>query len=666
MLSPPTLGLPAGPYIAAGYSERIKLPQPAEPNLSTASRSNCPHVTSPGLKNWHTASTWPSGVVPKAGQAATLPFNSQVVIQKNVIELLGVITIPVNSSLIIGEAAGGIELKTRGIDVQGSLIAGSETCRIETPIAITLHGIRPSDAVQNRPTETFKGISVTGTLSLHGKRYFRTWTRLSKTVYKGESVLLLQNPVNWEPGQKIVLVTTAMKDSREWHQNEVHTIAAVNSPSPVMGIGAAVYLSDPVQYQHIANSGYQAEVGLLTRTITIQGSAIDSEPTDLDPLTCSVPYDERFGDKGAPCGYTEITGFGGHVIVHSQGRGFVEGVEFYRMGQTNVLGRYPMHFHLLGNCPQCYVRDSSFHRSYYRCVSIHGTNQATLSENVAYDVTGYCYYLEDGVEEYNTLSFNLAAYIHAIGPEPPGGSGGQTTNIYQQGPNLTLPADVTAAGFYITNVRNNIIGNAASGVCAHGRKAINRVSIVLSSHYLTSLLLFTFFCKGWAGFAFPVLKAPLQTFRNDIFRPSSVTGLTIDGNSAHSSGWWWGHAGAFYFGGALYYNGTGVLEYNPGRSFSHDRRPCKVNACALGDCDYGCPVEDRAFIRITNSKTFLVYGVGFNSWSGAMEVVGWESHDTGLSLESLAEAFWIDNALAVCRFVIVPAAIARIKDCTAV
>jgi hypothetical protein len=111
------------------------------------------------------------------------------------------------------------------------------------------------------------------------------------------------------------------------------------------------------------------------------------------------------------------------------------------------------------------VKDSSFYRSFYRCISIHGTNGVTVSENVAYDVTGYCYYLEDGVEEENTLSFNLAAFIHAIGPETPSGAA-QQTNVYQKNDRLTLPADVTAAGFYITNIHNNIIGNSASGVSA--------------------------------------------------------------------------------------------------------------------------------------------------------------------------------------------------------
>ena len=75
-------------------------------------------------------------------------------------------------------------------------------------------------------------------------------------------------------------------------------------------------------------------------------------------------------------------------------------------------------------------------------------------------------------EEDNTISFNLGAFIHHLGEAAYGG--GQTTALAYQSVNLTLPADVTASPFYITNVHNRIIGNAASG--------------------------------GWSGFAFPSLK----------------------------------------------------------------------------------------------------------------------------------------------------------------
>jgi hypothetical protein len=100
------------------------------------------------------------------------------------------------------------------------------------------------------------------------------------------------------------------------------------------------------------------------------------------------------------------------------------------MGQTNVLGRYPMHFHILNEgCSDCYFRDSSVHRSFYRCVSIHGTHYTTISENVAYDVTGFCYYLEDGVEHHNRLEFNLGAHIHFMGPEAPMGLRSNNSHI---------------------------------------------------------------------------------------------------------------------------------------------------------------------------------------------------------------------------------------------
>lgn len=197
------------------------------------------------------------------------------------------------------------------------------------------------------------------------------------------------------------------------------------------------------------------------------------------------------------------------------------------------------------------------------------------------------YYLEDGVEEFNSFLYNLGAHIHMIGLELPDGDG-QTTQTYLQSDTLTLPADNTASAFYITNVRNNVIGNAASG--------------------------------GWAGFAFPNLPEPLGLSRSRNIRPSSVLSLTSDGNSAHSSGWWWHHAPAFYFGGALYYQqNSDELEYNPGRSFNfaeHTRNTCSEDLYGQGNCNGWCGRDRQEFIRITNTKAFLVPSVGLNSWSG--------------------------------------------------
>jgi G8 domain len=457
--------IPSGPYISVDKSSKlVTIPRPPRTGLSQTPL-NCPHARS-GLKRWHDPNTW-GGSIPQQGQNVLIPANSKVLIDQTIIQLLGIVTVPAGSELIIGSNVAGINITATGFDIGGSLIAGSTTCRISTPITITLTGNRPPNASTQIPATTYKGIGVTGLISLHGKRFSHTWTRLSKSVEIGGTVLLLQEPVNWEIGQKIVLVTSAIKDSRDYNQNEVLTVTSVNN-NPPAGVGSVIYVKEAAKFRHIANEYYQVEVGLLSRTIKIQGSAVDSEPTDPDPLNCVDPLSSEdwtiYKSTTQPCMKTHRTGFGGHVRVEGLGVGQVEGVEFYRMGQTNVKGRYPFHFHLLGNCPTCYVRDSSFHRSFYRCVAIHGTNNSTVSENVAFDVVGYCYYLEDGVEERNVISYNLAAHIHTLGPDIPRGWA-QTTKTYREGPELTLPADVTASGFYITNVFNNIIGNAASGVC---------------------------------------------------------------------------------------------------------------------------------------------------------------------------------------------------------
>jgi hypothetical protein len=224
-----------------------------------------------------------------------------------------------------------------------------------------------------------KGIGVlpSGSIDVHGKQYHYSWTRLPVTAAPGDHQVYMQDQVNWEPGQEVVITTTSFYDDVD-PQNEVKTIKAVSN------FGKRIQFTEPLKFWHYAGSEYQAEIGLLTRRIVFQGAYNDSETSK----------------------------FGGHVMVMGEGR--FSGLQLVRMGQQNMLGRYPLHFHLGGSKPSNFIKDCSFYRSFYRCVSIHQTNDTLLTRNVAYDVSGFCYYLEDGVEENNELSYNLAACIRTI------------------------------------------------------------------------------------------------------------------------------------------------------------------------------------------------------------------------------------------------------------
>ena len=466
----PTTVLQGSPSLASQiiyrYNEVVQLAYPPAPDLlGEATQRNCPHWAS-GLVPWDTPSAWVGGVVPAADRSnVTLNTNTRVLVSSCSLSpgVYGYITIPPTSAVIFSDA--NISLSTMGISVQGSLTIGSPTCRLKSFITITLHGSRNSQALPADPI--VKGIAVSGgTLDIHG-HYFVSWSRLAMSAAVNATQIYVQDLVNWQPGQEIFITTTQVKDSRDWHQNEVVTVVNVTVASFGTLNVSLVTFQQRLQFAHYGGSEYQAEVGLLSRRIVIQGSATDSEPTDINPVACSNSLWTRY-----PCENSSLTGFGGHVIViGSSSIGRVRGVQLYRMGQTNVLGRYAMHFHFVGlNGNLSYFQDSSVHRSFYRGAVVHATNYTLVSNNVAFDVIGHCYYLEDGVEEFNTISYNLAAFIHFLGV-PPGAAAQQTmSDIFQNG-NLTNPADSTASGYYISNSYNYVRGNAASG--------------------------------GWAGFSFP-------------------------------------------------------------------------------------------------------------------------------------------------------------------
>jgi hypothetical protein len=159
----------------------------------------------------------------------------------------------------------------------------------------------------------------------------------------------------------------------------------------------------------------RAEVGLLTRNITIRG-------------------DEGSGRNG----------FGGHMMIMEGGRARISGVELARMGQRKALRRYPVHFHMDGAAPDSYLKNSAIHHSFNRCVTVHGTNELVIKNNVCFEHDGHGFFFEDGAETGNKLIGNL----------------GLGTREVEDG---LLPTDERPATYWITNPDNVIRGNVAAG-----------------------------------------------------------------------------------------------------------------------------------------------------------------------------------------------------------
>ncbi len=519
-------------------------------------KTDCPH-DDPTLVAFDPAWLAPNGML-------ELPAATRALLRGNLElsagTLIRELRVPSGSELVFDDRP--TQLRIRDLRVAGALRLGSPTCRLESAILISFDTDEDvSDPMVRAQIHARAGLGLVvepgGVLEVFGRLFQPTWTRLGATANAGSSVIQLAEAVDWEAGQKVVVVTSAMRDYPILDQNEVRAITAVN--------GTMITLDTALSHTHYGGAEYQVEVGLLSRSIVFEtaGSLISAAST-----------------------------FGGHVMAHAaQIR--ISGVELRRLGQQNFLGRYPFHLHHAGDVAgQSYLADSSIHDSNWRCAVIHRTDNAIVSKNVAYDVWGHCYYIEDGVEQGNELSYNLAARIKILGATDSAAldalkQAGQEGFELLESSAFANPADRAAAGFYITNGDNEIFGNAASG--------------------------------GFVGYSFPNLPEATGGIPSAIV-PLAVQISGFDGNTAHTSGYLWPDGSCVYVGGALEIvddGGVDKLRYRSGRpDFSLLRTGPDV---------------------FSNLKTFLC-DLGLVHWGDAPQIVNFESWDNGMMAQVFGEA----------------------------
>jgi hypothetical protein len=134
-------------------------------------------------------------------------------------------------------------------------------------------------------------------------------------------------------------------------------------------------------------------------------------------------------------------------MLHSPGDetsiGRVENMRFFNVGQAFQLGRYPIHFHMIGQVTESYVRGNTIQNSFNRGTTIHGVHYLRVEWNVYYHCMGHNVFIEDGVETQNYVAYNLV--------------------LQSKASHSILNTDTTPASFWITNPDNIWVGNHAAG-----------------------------------------------------------------------------------------------------------------------------------------------------------------------------------------------------------
>jgi cell migration-inducing and hyaluronan-binding protein len=390
----------------------------------------------PAIKQtlWSDPASWPDGQVPRAGDKVAIESGKDVVLDVSPPPLGG---LHIEGKLSFSDKAD-IELTTEWIMVHGELEIGTEAKPHTRKATITLTDNVPGEEMDGMGD---RGIMIAGgTLNLHGNRT-NSWTKLAGTAKAGSARIEVLNARGWRKGDVIALASTDYDST----QAEQRTIAAI--------AGNVITLDQPLKYMHFGKITFgvdeRGEVGLLTRNILIHAS------------------DDA-----------ERSYFGGHIMAEAGAKMYVSGVELTRMGQNMHLARYPIHWHIDGEGRGQYIANSSIHDTYSRCVTVHGTNDVRVENNVTYNTVGHCFFLEDAVETGNQFIHNLGmtTRCHPDGkpcvPTNLGPFGSEVGKNFdpagQSAKDVLIPSDNTASTFWITNPDNIYRDNVAAGSEATG------------------------------------------------------------------------------------------------------------------------------------------------------------------------------------------------------
>jgi hypothetical protein len=233
-----------------------------------------------------------------------------------------------------------------------------------------------------------------GRMDLHGATMPRTWLPLAATARKGDSGLVVTppespgtavpGPAGWKVGDRIIITATnGHPEGGVTRRPGKRNVTVETEERVIKAIeGARISLDRPLAYEHRVDGDFRGVVGNLSRNVVVESA---------DP-----------------------NGVRGHTMYHRNSAGSISYVEFRHLGKEDVLGRYAIHYHLVGTTMRgSYVVGASIWDSHNRWITIHGTNYLVVRDCVGYQSVGHGIYLEDGSEIFNVIDRNLCVQAFA-------------------------------------------------------------------------------------------------------------------------------------------------------------------------------------------------------------------------------------------------------------
>ena len=349
-----------------------------------------PVVRSAQSGPWEAADTWVGGMVPAAGDTVLIRPGHRVVYASNSdkafrsIHVGGILAFDPDRDTVLAvgllKVQPGENTAEEGFDCDAHI----ETPKDGEPkpaleVGTPEQPIRKSAIIRLTYFEGMNKescpalICCGGRMDLHGTPMNRTWVKLGADVKKGDSTVTLSDAVTgWKAGDKVIVTGTKDPDEqRGVRYTEEATLKAID--------GVKVTFDKALAFDHLGSGEYRGEVANLSRNVVV-------ESADLAQVAHR-----------------------GHTMYHRHSAGSISYAEFRHLGKEGILGRYAIHFHLVGNTMRgSSVVGASVWDSGNRWVTVHGTNYLVVRDCVGYQSKGHGYFLEDGTEVYNVFDRNLA------------------------------------------------------------------------------------------------------------------------------------------------------------------------------------------------------------------------------------------------------------------
>jgi len=374
---------------------------------------------------WSDLTTWGNEYAPVDGESIWVPKGMNLYVDIDISPMLNALI--VEGSLIFEPSTDPTH--ERFFDCyyifvhKGTMEVGTEEFPYTSKIVFTMYGDVYSPYI---PTYGNKVIGVRkGVLDMHGAERTPTWTQMATTATKGDSQITLDQEVDWVAGDHIAIAPSSYERT-EYEKRHIFDVDRTNPQKPV------ITLDKPLEFHHFAGIEYfektgidmRCEVGLLSRSVVLRGDPETSGPNQ----------------------------YGANIFIHSTGDDSVvarlANIELTQVGQAFKVGRYAIHFHMIGAVHKSYARGVSVHEGFNRAFTIHGTHNLRLHFNVVCHVKGHNFFIEDAVEQFNSIRNNLV-----MGTE-------SSFSL--------LNTDQTPASFWITHPNNEFRNNRAAGSDRYG------------------------------------------------------------------------------------------------------------------------------------------------------------------------------------------------------